>query len=461
MGLIQRWLGAERQKMTHDQLMRVLAGSSESKSGQVVTPATALRVATVFACCRRIAGGIARLPFKLYQSQPDGSRRLATEHPLYRILSRQPNPRMTSYEWRETSMFHALLARGAYSYINRVRGEVRELQLLAPGSVCAVRGRDGFVDHYRVTFQDGVQREVMPSAMFRVPGPSWDGLEGLDMIEIARDAIGLAIATEESLAQIHKSGIRPSGILTTDGTLNPTTVKRVESMIQSDHMGTSKSGGLMVLDAGLKFQAMSLSAADSQSAETRSFQVQEIARMFEISPMMIGHPDKTATYASAEAFMQDFINNTLGPWVERWEQAASLHLLSEAEIADGYFAKLDVRGLLRGDAKTRAEFYKSAILTGWMTRNEAREKEDMNPIEGLDEPLFPLNMAAVSDDSGESDSPGEVEDTPEDETEDLAEGEPAVNPAHEATEPAHPGEVPEGSPEEADEEEEEMQEAAS
>ena len=249
---------------------------------------------------------------------------------------------------------------------------------------------------YTVHLIGGKERLLQPSEVMRVPGPSWNGREALELVQLARDAIGLAIATDDSVAALHLRGVRPSGILTTDGTLNLDTVRRVEQRIADEHSGAGKNFGLVVLDAGLKYQAMAMTAADAQSQQAREFQVAEIARMFEISPMMIGHPDKSATYASAEAFMQDFVNNTLGPWIERWEQAMERDLLTPAEVEEGYFVKLDVRGLLRGDAKTRAEYYKAGINDGWLTRNEAREKEDLNPIEGLDTPLVPLNMTGGS-----------------------------------------------------------------
>lgn len=389
---MDRWLGGApgRRGMVEDALRAYYGGTS--KAGTEVTVETALKVATVLACCRRIAGGIARLPLKLYQAKPDGTKRVASEHPLHYLLARRPNARMTSYEWRETSMFHALLAKGAYTFVNRVGGEVRELVPLVPSSVMLAYDKLGNITGYRVRLSGGGERLLRPDEVMRVPGPSWDGREGLEMITMAREAIGLAIATEDSLASLHRRGVRPSGILTTDGTLQPNTVKRVEDKIAEEHTGSGQSFGVIVLDAGLKYQAMAMTAADAQSMQAREFQVAEIARMFEISPMMIGHPDKSATYASAEAFMQDFVNNTLGPWIERWEQAIERDLLSAKEVEQGYFVKLDVRGLLRGDAKTRAEFYKSGILTGWMTRNEAREKEDLDPIDGLNAPLVPLNM---------------------------------------------------------------------
>lgn len=422
MGLVERWLGgAPRQRMTSDELARILRLGSGSKAGASVTVETAIRVSTVYACVRRIADGIARLPFRVHQVDARGVRRVAKEHPLFAVLNRKPNARMTSFEWRQTSMFHVLLAKGAHSYINRVRGEVRELTPIHPGAIVAKCDRTGAVSHYEVALKDGSRKEVPAQQIMRVPGPSWDGVEALDMLSVAREAIGLSIATEESMATLHKSGIRPSGILTTDGTLQKTTVDRVQEMIKDDHTGSSKQFGMLVLDAGLKFQSIAMNANDAQAIQTREFQVAEVARMFQISPMMIGHPDKTSTFASAEAFLQDFIDNTLGPWVEEWEQAVTRDLLTEEDLEQGFYVKLDTRALLRGDPKSRAEYYKSGILTGWMTRNEAREKEDLNPIEGLDEPLAPVNMLPAKDlgkdrveepPPGEPGDPGAGEDPP-------------------------------------------------
>jgi hypothetical protein len=124
--------------------------------------------------------------------------------------------------------------------------------------------------------------------------------------------------------------------------------------------------------------------------------VEEICRLLRVFPQMIGYSDKTATYASAEQFFIAHVIHSLGPWIERFEQVISRDLLTEDEVSQGYFAKFNVEGLLRGDAASRSTYYKNGIIDGWLVRNEARSNEDMNPIDGLDEPLQPLNMVTVS-----------------------------------------------------------------
>ena len=142
---------------------------------------------------------------------------------------------------------------------------------------------------------------------------------------------------------------------------------------------------------------MSMTGVDSQHLETRRHQIEEVCRFMRVFPQMAGYSDKTSTFASAEQFFIAHVVHSLGPWNERWEQSLDRDLLTKQEIAQGYFTKLSVQGLMRGDVTSRSAFYASAITNGYMTRNEVRALEDLNPIDGLDEPLIPLNMVGAND----------------------------------------------------------------
>ena len=217
---------------------------------------------------------------------------------------------------------------------------------------------------------------------------------------MAREAIGLALATEETHARFHGNGARPGGILTSELPLKDDQVNRLREAWQQTQGGVANAMKTAILSGGLKYQQLMMTGVDAQHIETRKFQIEEVCRAFRVFPAMVGYSDKTATYASAEAFFAAHVRHSLLPWGERFEQATDRDCLSAAEIADGYYTALDYRQLLRGDAASRAAFYASGITNGWMTRNEARAEEDLNPLEGLDEPLKPLNMGGGNDAAG-------------------------------------------------------------
>jgi HK97 family phage portal protein len=367
------------------------------KSGVSVNTDTALRQSTVFACTRVLSEGIAQLPLKLYQEREDGVKQLAKKHPLYTRLWRKPNDFQTSFEWRETMMFHAVLTQGGHSIISRnSRGEVLEFLPVLPQRVRVIQDAKWNVA-YEISDANGAIAMLPKSSVLHLKGPSWNGYSGLDAVVQAREAIGLGIATEESLARLYSNGARPSGLLSTDATLKQEQYDRIKKAFQEGYAGLQNAFKTIFLDAGMKYSQMSLSPVDSQTHESRKHQIEEICRFLRVFPQMIGYGDKTSTYASAEQFFMAHVTHSLMPWIERFEQVLAVQLLTEDELDQGFFPKFSVAALLRGDAKSRAEYYASGIVNGWMTRNEARKLEDLDPLDGLDKPLVPLNMGVKGD----------------------------------------------------------------
>jgi len=370
-----------------------LFGGPASKSGVAVSVESSLKVTAVLACVRVLSEGIAQLPLKLYQERDDGVKQIAKSHPLYKKLWRRPNGFQTSFEWRESKMLHACLTHGGFDIISRNGvGEVLEFLPVMPGQVRVIQSADYSVS-YEISNGAGTRRSYPKASILHLKGPSWNGFSGLEAIIQAREAIGLSIAAEESLARLYSNGARPSGLLSTDSKLEPANLDKIKRAFQEGYAGLQNAFRTIVLDAGMKFSQMSMSPVDSQTHESRKHQIEEICRVFRVFPQMIGYGDKTSTYASAEQFFMAHVTHTLMPWIERFEQMLAVQLLTEEELDAGYFPKFSVAALLRGDAKSRAEYYASGILNGWMTRNESRKLEDLDPLDGLDEPLVPMNMA--------------------------------------------------------------------
>lgn len=368
-------------------------GGGSTKSGATVTAKNSLEVTVVLACVRVIAEGVAQVPFRVMQESPDGKIRLpAKKHPLYRVLNKKPNKWQTSFGLRESMIIHAALSGNGYSYISRVGSDRRIAELIfIPSDRCKPEFSDNGTAVYVVTGKDGSRRVVSSDDMWHLRGPSWDGLVGMSIINLAREAIGLAMSSEETQSKLHANGVKSSGTYSVDAVLNPEQYEKLNTWIKAQFSGAN-AGNAMVLDRGAKWFPNSMSGIDAQHLETRINQCIEICRAFRVMPIMVGQSDKAATYASAEQMFIAHLVHTLTPWYERFEQSADCQLLTDRELDQGYYTFLDPTGMLRGALKDTAEYLYKLISIGTMTRNEGREKLDLNSIEGLDEPLTPMNM---------------------------------------------------------------------
>lgn len=384
------------------ELFALLMGSRKSKAGATVTLESAMRVTAVLACARVIAEGLAQVPFKLFRDE-GRDKNPAKDHPTYRVLHRSPNDWMTSFELRELLGYHCVLAGQFVAFANRdIKGRVIELIPFLPGTIKVEQLPDWSLE-YIVTAKNGSRQTFPQEAIWHVRGPSWDGVVGMDVLNLARDAIGLAIAAEEGQSALHKGGLRWTGMYSVEGKLDGQQYKDLKKWIVEEY-GKDVEEAIMLLDRAAKFTPMSMSAADAQTMETRRFQIEEVCRAMRVMPIMVGYSDKAATYASAEQMFLAHVVHTLSPWYERVEQSADVRLLPRADQDAGYYTKFIAAGLMRGALKDTAEYLNKLTSNGTMTRNEAREKLDLNPLPGLDEPLTPLNMDAGNGKPGDPDN---------------------------------------------------------
>lgn len=376
--------------------MNGVFGLGTCAAGVTITPTRALQVATILSCVRLISEDVAQLPLGIYRERENGGKTPARDHPAWRVLARRPNDWMTSFEWRQTMLAHCVLTGNAYSFINRNgRGEVTELLPLMPGQVSVQQRPDYELVYYLSDANSGRVGVYTRENIFHLRGPAWLTYRGLDMVAQARHATGLAVAAEDSQALLHKNGGQQTGVLTSPERLNAEQIERIREQSRKAQTGENLHK-TMVLDGGMTFVPTLMKGVDSQHIETRKHQVEEICRAFRVFPQMVMHTDKTATFASAAEFSRMHVVHTLGPWIERLQQAIDRDLLDR----DGtLFARLDTDGLLRGSPKERSALYKAGVLDGWMTRNEVRIKEGLDPLPGLDEPIMPLNMTEVREDN--------------------------------------------------------------
>lgn len=369
-----------------------------SSSGKSVTERSAMQMTAVYACVRILSEAVAGLPLHFYRYKADGSKEKAIDNNLYHLLHDEPNPEMSSFVFRETLMTHLLLWGNAYAQIIRNgKGEVIALYPLMPNKMSVDRDENGKL-YYTYTRSDcepntmnGSSVVLEPKDVLHIPGLGFDGLVGYSPIAMAKNAIGLAIATEEFGSKFFANGAAPSGVLEHPGTIKDPS--RVREAWQSQFGGSGNSGKVAVLEEGMKYTPISISPEQAQFLETRKFQINEIARIFRVPPHMVGDLEKSS-FSNIEQQSLEFVKYTLDPWVVRWEQSLSRSLLSEDEKKQ-YFFKFNLEGLLRGDYQSRMNGYAIARQNGWMSANDIRELEDLDklsPEQGGDLYLVNGNM---------------------------------------------------------------------
>lgn len=419
------WFSRESKAMSAYDLSLDLLAEAGSKSGVRVTWETALQASAAVACCRSIAEGIAQVPLKLYRGLENGGAEPATDHPLFSVVSTSPNPWTTSFEWRETSGFHLTLLNRTYALINRSGNRFArrvELLPLTPQQV-RVEQEGSRMPRYFVQMEAGKETEVAADRILHLRGPSWNGFEGLDGIKLAREAIGLQLATEEHGARLFKNGVINGGILTTDALLNKEQRDQLRESWDAANAGVANAYRTAVMWGGMKWTPRAQHNDQAQWVEVRRFQIAEVCRFFRVWPLMIGESDKTATYASSEQMFVAHVVHTLMPWYKRIEQRLDMQLLTPEEREAGFFFRFSAQGLMRGAHRDRAEFYSKLYQIGAISPNEIRALEEMNPYEGGGMYATPLNMRLIDEDGeivsdGNATSESEAEDSADDVAED-------------------------------------------
>ena len=374
-----------------------------SAAGKRVNERSAMQMTAVYSCVRILAEAVAGLPLHLYRYKEDGGKEKALDHPLYLLLHDEPNPEMSSFVFRETLMTHLLLWGNAYAQIIRIgRGEVMALYPLMPDRMAVDRDDKGQLYYEYTTSADdapiskGSIVRLKPSDVLHIPGLGFDGLVGYSPIAMAKNAIGLAIATEEYGSKFFANGAQPSGVLEHPGTIKDP--QRVRDSWMSQFGGSANSNKIAVLEEGLKYTPISISPEQAQFLETRKFQINEIARIFRVPPHMVGDLEKSS-FSNIEQQSLEFVKYTLEPWLVRWEQSIQRTLFS-ADEKKRYFVRFNVEGLLRGDYASRMNGYAVGRQNGWMSANDIRELENLDRIpaeEGGDLYLINGNMTKLKD----------------------------------------------------------------
>ncbi len=361
---------------------------SMSSAGARVSADSAMRLSTVYKCVRVRAETVGMLPLLIYRRLQGGGKEVDSAHPLYRLLHDQPNPWQTAMQWRQ--MMQASLDLRGNALAQQVFNGAGRLDMLVPldWDRVAVEVLPNGMPRYRYRGKDG-ERVLVAGEVLHVAGMSADGYVGLNPIEMAREAIGAGLSARDYGARYFANSARPPMWIKMAGKFATPEARRTWVDEFGRLYGGMNSGKTPVFENGMELNSLPpVSNADAQFLDSRKYADIDIAGLFRMPPHKLGILDR-ATWGNIEHQQLDFVSDAIMPSCVAWEQA----LMRDLEFGADAFPEFKLAGLLRGDTRTRYEAYGKGIQDGWLTRNEARGWENLNPIDGLDEPLQPLNMA--------------------------------------------------------------------
>lgn len=372
-----------------------LLGAPTSAAGVDVIPETAVTLAVVWDCVNILAQTIGTLPLVIYKLGPNQTKEKAKTHPLWNVLHDAPNDEMTSYTWKMTVMSHLGLWGNHYSQIIRDQlGRPLALWPLHPQRVRVMRdvkGEDKPI-YYLVSpmFGEAGMTTLAAEDMLHIKGLSMTGLVGLSPIGAAREAIGLGLAEQEFGARIFSNDTTVGLVLEHPGQLSDKAYDRLRRSMEEQSRQLKDKHRMQILEEGLKANRIGLPPEDAQFLNSREFNVRDIARYYRM-PLYKLSENLSSKNANVEQLAIEFITDTIMPWCVNIEQEIMFKLFSATE-RQAFFAEFHIDSLLRGDTKTRYEAYAVGRQWGWLSANEVRHQEHMNPIDGGDRYMVPVNM---------------------------------------------------------------------
>ncbi len=348
-------------------------------AGVQVNEQVAMESVAVFAAVSIIADAVAQLPLDVVRKEGD-KRTQEPGHPVAQLLEAPCPAIVGNFTLRNVLQSHTLLWGNSYCEIQRSQGgkRVEALWPLLPDRTTP-RRVNGVVTYS--TNIDGKVFEFHPNDVLHIAGLGFDGLLGYSPIRMAKNAIGLGLALEAFGSRFFSNDAKSGGFLSHPSKLSPDAHKRLVESMQAQG-GLENAHRMKVLEEGMTYHANTIAPEDSQFLASRTFSVEEIARLYRVPLHLLQSQSKTTSWGSGIAQMTlGFLQHTLAPWLARWEQALGARLFTEDERRAGYSIRHNVNALLRADPVQRAQFYTAALnpSTGWMSRNEVRALEDLNP----------------------------------------------------------------------------------
>lgn len=368
-------------------LTMAFGGGTDVAAGLRVNEVVAMRQRTVWSCVRIISSVIAQFPLPIYRRSPDGKKERLDQHPLFRVLNRRPNERMTAFHFRQTLMAHLLTWGNAYAFVDRDNGgRVKSLWPLMPDRTRPQLDENGKLvyvtriktDPNGMSPSDARQIVLQPEDVLHIPGLGFDGLKGYSVISQMREDIGLGLAMTEYAARFFGNGAVPGFVLQTENNLSPEQKTMLKTAWQEGHQGLINANRVAILERGLKVEKISIPPEDAQFLESRKFSKEEIAEIFGVPGHLLGAMDKTTgAWSGLEQLSLQFLQYTINPILENWQQSIDVRLFSDDEQKD-LFVEFITADLLRSDIAARGAYYDKAVGK-WLTANDIRRMENQQP----------------------------------------------------------------------------------
>ncbi|NIG74678.1 phage portal protein [Klebsiella sp. Ap-873] len=361
-----------------------------------VSPETSMKLAAVYACIYVISSNLAQMP--LHVMRKNGNTvSPARDHPVFYLVHDEPNMWQTSYKWRELTQRHILGWGNGYGWVKRHRrsGEIQSIENPMPWETTLLNTGGRYT--YGVYNEEGAFA-ISPDDMIHIRALGNNQKMGLSPIMQHAETVGMGMSGQKYTSSFFNGNARPAGIISVKTALNDDSWKRLKGVWQKA-VGAlrSEENKTILLPAELDYKALTVSPVDAQIIEMTKLNRSMIGGIFNVPAHMINDLEK-ATFSNITQQAIQFVRYTMMPWVTNWEQELNRRLFTRAERAAGYYVRFNLTGLLRGTPQERAQFYHFAITDGWMSRNEARAFEDMNPVDGLDEMLVSVNAANPAND---------------------------------------------------------------
>lgn len=362
-----------------------------NSSNQAVSKERSLQLSTVWSCVKVISETIASLPISLYEKDADNKRYILSENPLHTLVGEQPSTLYNSFNFFERVLVDLCLDGNFYAYIERNNGGLpTQIIPIQCDDVCVYVSPDGREVYYEIEQNESIPYpftgKVGSENIIHIKGLSCDGIMGKSPIQSAAESLGISLSIEQFAGSFFKNGASIGGILKHPGTLKPETAKRLRASWNQTYSGSINAGKTAILEEGMDFSPRQIPNNQAQFLETRQYQISDICRIFRV-PNHLVNDLTNATYSNIEAQQIDFVVHTITPWIKRIEMALNQKLIPAKQKGKQYF-KFNLTALLRGDSKSRADYYRTLVNIGVLSPDEVRAFEDMNSMGGASESVY-------------------------------------------------------------------------
>lgn len=391
-------------ELTKDWMPRSWAeggGARLSNSGVLITDALAQQNAAAFACRRAISESLAILPRKTFRELADDTNE-PVKHQSLKCLRKLANPMLTSYNFFNLQQGLAISKGNAYAELqfDRNTGNVIAMWPLPPDKVeprVVLKNRNPDLV-YALRTDESTEVIIPKDRILHISGLGFDGVKGYPLMEFMANALGLSQALEDYSSLFFKQGAGINGYVTIPDNYTLDQITNMRTQLAFSNDGLSNAHRWKFLYESAKFQPAGATPDQAQMTDSKIYQVQEVARFHRMPLHKIQENSNNSGYSSLEQFQNEFVNDTLLPWITNWEQEINIKFFGDEE--DDHYIKFNTNLFLRGDAKARSTFYRTMVMSGIMSRNEARRLEELSPVPGADELLVPLNMMEASESEG-------------------------------------------------------------